>query len=130
MWSNIQWQSYRHLKSLLKWKINNNNNNTYLLCVDAFWHWPCWDNIIHDPFTKAFGDLIEFQKVPYIIQHLMVSVGVGIHLLENCGNISKNSRIKKSCKRRNNENKTMIPSKNKYEYQINESFDRDVFTNF
>lgn len=62
----------------------------------------------------------------------MVSVGVGIHLLENCGNISKNSRIKKSWKRRNDENKTNIPSeKNNMNIdQINESFDRDVFINF
>jgi len=29
----------------------------------------------------------------------MVSVGVGIHLLENGGDISKNSCIKKSCKK-------------------------------
>lgn len=115
--SSIQWESYRHQKIPLKWKINNNNNNNaYLLCVNAFWHGPCWDDIIHDSFTKPFGDLIQFQKVPYIIQHLMVSVGVGIHLLENCGNISKNGCIKKSWKRRNNENKTNIPSKNKYEY--------------
>lgn len=110
-----EWESYGHLKILLKQKINNknNNNNPYLFCVNAFWHRPCWDNIIHDSFTKAFGDLIEFQKVPYIIQHLMVPVGVGIHLLKNCGNISKNSCIKKSCKRRNDENKSTIPSEKK-----------------
>lgn len=107
-----EWESYKPLKSLLKWKINNNNNNNnpYLLCVNAFWHGPRWDNIIHDSFTKAFGDLIKFQKVPHIIQHLVVSVGVGIHLLENCGNVSKNSCIKKSWKRRNNENITNTPS--------------------
>lgn len=108
-----EWENYRHLRILLKQKINNNNDNPYLLCVDAFWHGPGWDNIIHDSFTKAFGDLIKFQKVPYIIQHLMVSVGVGIHLLENCGNISKNSCIKKSWKRRNDENETNIPSEKK-----------------
>lgn len=72
---------------------------SHLLCVDAFRHGPCGDDVVHHPFAQALGNLIELQEVPDIVEHLMVAVGVGIHLLEDGGHISKDGGIKESWRR-------------------------------
>lgn len=71
---------------------------SYLFCVDAFGHGPGGDNVVHDSLAQSLGNLVQLQKVPDIVEHLVVAVGVGIHLLEDGCDVSKDGGIKKSCK--------------------------------
>ena len=65
----------------------------HLICVDALGHGPCGHNEVHHPLTQAPGHLVELQEVPHVVQHLVVAVGVGVHLLEDGGDVSKYGRI-------------------------------------
>ena len=65
----------------------------YLVSVNASGHGPGGYNVIHHSFTEAFGDLIEFEKVSHTVEHLMVAVGVGVHLLEYGGDITEDGGI-------------------------------------
>lgn len=68
----------------------------HLLSVYAFSHGPRGDDVVHHPLTQTFGNLVKFQEVSHVVQHLMVAVGIGIHLLEDGGHISKDGGIEKS----------------------------------
>lgn len=69
---------------------------SYLLGVDASGHGPGGNNIIHDSLTQALWHLVELQEVPNAVEHLMVPVGVGVHLLENGRHIPEDGGIQKS----------------------------------
>lgn len=66
---------------------------SHLLCVDAFGHGPGGDDVVHHTFTQALGNLVELQEVPDVVEHLVVAVGVGVHLLKDGGHVSKNGGI-------------------------------------
>lgn len=68
----------------------------YLICINASGHGPCGDDIVHHSLTEALGNLVELQKVSHAIQHLMVAVGIGVHLLEDGGYVTKNGSVKES----------------------------------
>lgn len=68
----------------------------YLISVNSSGHGPCGDDIVHDPLTEALGNLVELQEVSHAVQHLVVAVGVGIHLLEDGGYITKDGGIEES----------------------------------
>lgn len=63
------------------------------MCVNALGHGPGGDHEVHDPLAQTFGDLVELKKVAHIVEHLMVAVGVGVHLLEDGGDVSENGCI-------------------------------------
>lgn len=69
---------------------------SHLLGVYAFGHGPRGDDVVHHPLAQAFGDLIKFQEVPHVVQHLVVAVGVGVHLLEDGGHVSEDRGVEKS----------------------------------
>ncbi|MEQ2207642.1 hypothetical protein XENOCAPTIV_016203, partial [Xenoophorus captivus] len=75
--------------------VSSSLSQSYLLCVDAFGHGPGGDNVVHDTLTEALRNLVELQEVPDVVEHLMVAVCVGIHLLEDGCHISKDGGIKK-----------------------------------
>lgn len=66
----------------------------YLICVNALRHGPCRHDEVHDPLAQTFRNLIKLQEVAHVVEHLMVAVCVGVHLLEDGGDISKDGRIK------------------------------------
>lgn len=68
----------------------------YLISVNSSGHGPCGDDVVHDPLTEALGNLVELQEVSHTVQHLVVAVGVGIHLLEDGGYITKDGGIEES----------------------------------
>ena len=65
----------------------------YLLCVNASGHGPGGHNVIHDSLAQPLGHLVELQEVPDTVEHLMVPVGVGVHLLENGRHVPKDGGI-------------------------------------
>lgn len=80
---------------------------SHLLCVDAFGHGPCGDDVVHHSLTEAFGHLVELEEIPHVIQHFVVTVGVCIHLLENGRHITEDSGIKESYRTRGEEKRIM-----------------------
>lgn len=68
----------------------------YLFSIYASGHGPGGGNVVHDSLAQTFGDLVEFQEVTHAVQHLVVSVSVGIHLLEDCGHVTKYGCIQES----------------------------------
>lgn len=75
---------------------NHNCYIWYLICVDALGHGPSRDDEVHDSLTQAFGNLVKFEEVAHVVEHLMVTVGVGVHLLEDGGDVSKDGGVKQS----------------------------------
>lgn len=71
----------------------------HLLRVDAFSHGPRGHDVVHHPLAQTFGDLVKFQEVPDIVEHLVVTVGVGVHLLEDGGHVSKDGGVEQSWRR-------------------------------
>lgn len=71
----------------------------HLLSVNAFRHGPRGHDVVHHPLAQTFGDLVKFQEVPDIVEHLVVTVGVGVHLLEDGGHVSKDGGVEQSCRR-------------------------------
>lgn len=74
----------------------------HLVCVDASRHGPGGHDVVHHPLTQAFGDLVELEEVSYAVDHLMVPVGVGIHLLEDGGDVPKDGGVQQCCKQEGN----------------------------
>lgn len=68
-------------------------SQSHLLRVDAFGHGPGGDDVVHHPLTQPLGNLVELQEVPDVVEHLMVAIGVGVHLLEDGGDVSKDGGI-------------------------------------
>lgn len=64
-----------------------------LVSVDALGHGPGGDDEVHDPLAQTLGDLIEFEEVAHVVEHLVVAVRVGVHLLEDGGDVSEDGRI-------------------------------------
>ena len=54
---------------------------------------PGGHDVIHDSLTQPLGHLVELQEVPDTVEHLMVPVGVGVHLLENGRHVPKDGGI-------------------------------------
>ena len=76
------------------------SNTTYLISIYASGHGPSGDYVIHDSFTEALGHLVEFKEVTDTVEHLVIAVGVGVHLLEDGGDVTKNSGIQECWKKR------------------------------
>ena len=70
--------------------------HVYLLSIDALGHGPCGHDEVHDSLAQAVGNLVELEEVAHVVEHLVVAVGVGVHLLENGGDISKDGGVQKS----------------------------------
>ena len=68
----------------------------YLLSVDASGHGPGGGDVVHDPLAQAFRHLVEFEEIPHAVQHLVVTVSVGVHLLEDCGHVTEDGGIQES----------------------------------
>lgn len=66
---------------------------TYPICVNALGHGPSRDDVIHDPLAQSLWHLVKFEKVTHIVEHLVVAVSVGVHLLEDGGDVPKNGGI-------------------------------------
>ena len=79
----------------------------YLVSVDASGHGPGGHDVVHHPLTEAFGDLVEFEEVSHAVEHLVVAVGVGIHLLEDGGDITEDGGIQQCCKK-HKKNKLLV----------------------
>lgn len=75
---------------------NQSYSFLYPICVNAFRHGPGGDDEVHDPLAQTFGNLIKFEEVAHVVEHLVVAVCVGVHLLEDGGNISKDGCIQQS----------------------------------
>ena len=71
---------------------------SHLLRVDAFGHGPGGDDVVHHPLAQPLGDLVELQEVADVVEHLVVAVGVGVHLLEDGGDVTEDGGVKQSCK--------------------------------
>lgn len=69
---------------------------THLLGVDAPWHGPGGGDVVHHPFTQAFRHLVQFEEVSHAVEHLMVTVGVGVHLLEDGGHVTEDGGVEQS----------------------------------
>lgn len=69
----------------------------YLVSVDASGHGPGGHDVVHHPLAQAFGDLVEFEEVPYAVEHLVVAVGVGVHLLKDGGDVTEDGGVKQRC---------------------------------
>lgn len=67
--------------------------HTCLICIYASRHGPGGHYVVHHSLTKAFGDLVELQEVSHAVEHLVVAVGVGVHLLEDGGHITKDGGV-------------------------------------
>lgn len=65
----------------------------YLVCVNALRHGPGGDDEVHDPLAQTFGNLVKFKEVTHIVEHLVVAICVGVHLLEDGGDVSKDCGI-------------------------------------
>lgn len=70
----------------------------YLVGVDASGHGPGGHDVVHHPLAQAFGDLVEFEKVSHAVEHLVVAVSVGVHLLEDGGDVTKDGSVQQRCK--------------------------------
>lgn len=70
----------------------------YLVCVDASGHGPGGHDVVHHPLAEAFGDLVEFEEVSHTVEHLVVSVGVSVHLLEDGGDVTEDGGVQQRCK--------------------------------
>ena len=68
----------------------------HLLRVDAFGHGPGGDDVVHHALAQPLGNLVELQEVPHVVEHLVVAVGVGVHLLEDGGHVSKDGGVEQS----------------------------------
>lgn len=68
---------------------------TYLFSVYTPRHGPGRGDVVHDSFTQALGHLVELEEVPDAVQHLMVTIRVGIHLLEDGCHVTKDGGVKK-----------------------------------
>ena len=73
---------------------------SHLLRVDALGHGPGGDDVVHHPLAQARGHLVELQEVPDVVEHLVVAVGVGVHLLEDGGHVSKDGGVEQSYRER------------------------------
>ena len=67
----------------------------YLFSIYTTRHRPCGCNVVHDSLAQTLGDLVELQEVSDAVQHLMVAVGVGVHLLEDGRHVTEDCGIKK-----------------------------------
>lgn len=90
-----RWSSEPHLlrKAGDRW---SESPVPYLLCVDASRHRPGGHDVVHDSLTQPFGHLVELQEIPDTVEHLVVPVGVGVHLLENGCHVPEDGGIEKS----------------------------------
>jgi hypothetical protein len=71
----------------------------YLVCIDASRHGPRGDNVVHDAFAEALGHLVELEEVADAVEHLVVAVGVGVHLLEDGSHVTEDGGIQECWKR-------------------------------
>lgn len=69
----------------------------HLLSVDASRHGPCGHDVVHHSLAQALRDLVEFEEVSNAVEHLVVTVGIGVHLLEDGGDVPKDGGIQQSC---------------------------------
>jgi len=104
--THIFWQyCNEHIMSKLVWnpRVTTSNRTlrgrwkkTHLLGVYSPWHGPGGGDVVHDPFTQALRHLVELQEVADAVDHLVVPIGVGVHLLEDGCHITKDGGVKKS----------------------------------
>lgn len=71
----------------------------YLFSIYAPGHGPGGGDVIHDPLAQPLGHLVEFEEVTDAVQHLVVAVGVGVHLLEDGGHVTEDGGIQECWKR-------------------------------
>ena len=71
---------------------------THPLRVDALGHGPGGDDVVHDPLAQALGHLVELEEITHVVQHLVVAVGVGVHLLEDGGHVTEDGGVEKGLK--------------------------------
>jgi len=70
-----------------------------LVGVDASGHGPGGHDVVHHPLAEALGDLVQLEEVSHAVQHLVVAVGVGVHLLEDGGDVAEDGRVQQRWER-------------------------------
>lgn len=70
--------------------------SVHLLSVDTVGHGPRGGDVIHNPLAQAFGHLVELQEVSNAVEHLVISVRVGVHLLENGRHVTEDGGVEES----------------------------------
>lgn len=68
----------------------------YLFSINTMGHRPGGGDVIHNPLAQAFGHLVELQEIPHAVEHLMVTVSVGVHLLKNSRHVTKDGGVEES----------------------------------
>lgn len=82
------------------WNSCEHQSSWYPVGVNAFRHGPGGHDEVHDPLAQTFGNLVELEEVADVVEHLVVSVGVGVHLLKDGGDVSKDGRIQQRYERK------------------------------
>ena len=72
-------------------------SSRYLFSIYTPGHGPGGGDVVHDPLAQALGDLVQLQEVPHAVQHLVVAVGVGVHLLEDGRHVTKDGGVEEGC---------------------------------
>lgn len=99
---------------------------TYLFSVYAPRHGPGGGNVVHNSFAQALGHLVQLEEVSYTVKHLVVTVRVGVHLLEDCCHVTKDGGVKKGC-----ENTHKIFKREKFNLgKVNRKFEASALNTF
>lgn len=49
------------------------HNWPYLICINAFCHRPCADNVIHHSFGQLLWHLLELDKFAHVRYHIVIT---------------------------------------------------------
>lgn len=71
----------------------------YLFSIYAPGHGPGGCNVVHDPLTQPLRHLVELEEVTDTVQHLMVTICIGIHLLEDGCHVTKDGGVQQGWER-------------------------------
>lgn len=64
-----------------------------LIGVQTLRHRPRADDIIHNALAEGLRYLVEFHKLSHVIQHIVILGGGGCHLLDDCGDVTKDRGV-------------------------------------
>lgn len=71
--------------------------SSYHARIEPFGHGPGGDDIVHDPFRQRPRHLVQFHKLPHVVEHLVVFGRRRCHLLDDGRHVTEDGRVQQSC---------------------------------
>ena len=72
----------------------------HLSRVDPLSNRPRRHDVVHDAITESLGHVVESQELPDAGQSVVVSVGVGVHLLNDGGDVAEDASVQQRWQRK------------------------------